>query len=86
MNLLGITHVERNGHHYVNGMAALPESEQQAFLSAHPDVYERTHGAVRLQIRNGRIALSSMDCVGFGSSVLPEFQSMKPIELNSNIA
>jgi hypothetical protein len=86
VNLLGITHVERNGHHYVNGMAALPESEQQAFLSAHPDVYERTHGAVRLQIRNGRIALSSMDCVGFGSSVLPEFQSMKPIELNSNIA
>ena len=24
VNLLGITHVERNGHHYVNGMAALP--------------------------------------------------------------
>ena len=25
VNLLGITHVERNGHHYVDGMAALPE-------------------------------------------------------------
>ena len=24
VNLLGIRHVERNGHHYVNGMAALP--------------------------------------------------------------
>ena len=32
VNLLGITHVERNGHHYVNGMAALPRAEQQAFL------------------------------------------------------
>ena len=32
VNLLGITHVERNGHHYVNGMAALPQAEQQAFL------------------------------------------------------
>jgi hypothetical protein len=31
VNLLGITHVERNGHHYVNGMAALPPAEQQAF-------------------------------------------------------
>src|SRR5262249_21073392 len=24
VNLLGLTHVERNGHHYVNGMARLP--------------------------------------------------------------
>ncbi len=37
-NLLGITHVERHGHHYVNGMAAQGESEQQAFLGAHSDV------------------------------------------------
>ena len=26
VNLLGLTHVERNGHHYVNGMAALPRT------------------------------------------------------------
>ena len=38
VNLLGITHVERNGHHYVNGMAALPQAEQQAFLAAHGDL------------------------------------------------
>src|SRR6185369_14176028 len=24
VSLLGLTHVERNGHHYVNGMASLP--------------------------------------------------------------
>ena len=24
VSLLGLTHVERNGHHYVNGMAGLP--------------------------------------------------------------
>ena len=28
VSLLGITHVERNGHHYVNGMADLPAAEQ----------------------------------------------------------
>ena len=28
VNLIGIRHVERNGHHYVNGMAGLPEAEQ----------------------------------------------------------
>ena len=52
VSLLGLTHVERNGHHYVNGMAGLPAAEQEAFLGAHPDLYERSHGAVRLGIRN----------------------------------
>ena len=36
VNLLGITHVERNGHHYVNGMAALPMEERQAFSESAP--------------------------------------------------
>ena len=30
--LLGLEHVERNGHHYVNGMAAVPAQEQNAML------------------------------------------------------
>ena len=42
VNLLGLTHVERNGHHYVNGMADMPETEQERFLAAHPDLYERS--------------------------------------------
>ncbi|RYG07605.1 MAG: hypothetical protein EON92_18120, partial [Burkholderiales bacterium] len=54
VNLLGIPHVERNGHHYVNGMAALPAAEQSAFLNNHSDVYEYSHGAVRLKIHEGR--------------------------------
>ncbi|MDR6535024.1 enolase C-terminal domain-like protein [Variovorax soli] len=76
VNLLGITHVERNGHHYVNGMAALPAEEQQAFLEAHGDLYERSHGAVRLRIRDGRIRLGSLDCAGFASAAMPDFDAM----------
>ena len=76
VNLLGIRHVERNGHHYVNGMAAQPLSEQDAFLSAHPDVYERSHGAVRLRISAGRIALASLDCTGYASAAMPDFEAM----------
>lgn len=79
VNLLGVTHVERNGHHYVNGMAALPRAEQQAFLAAHPDVYEDSHGAVRLRIRDGRIAVASLGGVGYGSGVLPEFEGMQVV-------
>ncbi len=76
VNFLGITHVERNGHHYVNGMAALPDGEQHAFLFAHSDVYERSHGAVRLKISNGRIAMGSLGCAGFASGAMPEFGRM----------
>ena len=83
VNLLGIAHVERNGHHYVNGMAALPEAEQRAFFAAHPDVYERTHGAVRLKIKQGRIALGSLDCAGFASAAMPDFSAMAELALAS---
>lgn len=77
VNLLGITHVERNGHHYVDGMAALPSAEQQAFLRAHPDLYEESHGAVRLRIRGGEIALASLAVPGFASGALPDFDAMR---------
>jgi hypothetical protein len=76
VNLLGITHVERNGHHYVNGMAAQGRDEQLAFLAAHPDLYEDTQGAVRLTIHAGRIALGSLAGPGFASGPMPQFSRM----------
>ncbi len=77
VSLLGLTHVERNGHHYVNGMADLPASEQQAFLAAHPDLYERSHGAVRVRIDDGMLGLGSLDTPGYASNAMPEWTSMK---------
>ena len=79
VNLLGISHVERNGHHYVNGMAALPKAEQRAFWQAHPDLYTQSYGAVRLQIRAGRIELGSLDGTGFASSASPDFSAMQEL-------
>jgi L-alanine-DL-glutamate epimerase-like enolase superfamily enzyme len=77
VSLLGITHVERNGHHYVDGMASLPAREQQAFLDAHPDLYERSHGAVRVRIERGELAIGSLDCPGYASRAMPDWNSMK---------
>ncbi len=79
VNILGITHVERNGHHYVNGMASRPASEQQAFLQSHPDLYEHTQGATRLHIREGRLEVASLDQVGFASGAMPDFSAMSPL-------
>ena len=66
-SVLGLSHVERNGHHYVNGFAGqgADAAEQQRFLAAHPDLYETSHGSVRLAINRGTIALGSLDCPGF---------------------
>lgn len=68
---LGLSHVERNGHHYVNGLAAAPETEQQALLRAHPGLYELSDGAVRLAIRDGQLDLSSL-------ATAPGFATGKP--------
>ena len=57
VSLLGLTHVERNGHHFIDGMSFAPEREQAAFARAHPDLYERSAGPARLRIGDGRLAL-----------------------------
>jgi hypothetical protein len=77
VSLLGLTHVERNGHHYVNGMAGLPLHEQEQFLACHEDLYEQSHGAVRLRIKGGMIQMKSLDCPGFASRAMPDWDAMR---------
>jgi hypothetical protein len=73
--LLGLADVERNGHHFIDGFAARPFDESLAFLDAHPDLYHEENRRVRLRIENGRIALGSLDCPGFGSAVVPDLST-----------
>src|SRR6266516_4038432 len=55
MALLGIEHVERNGHHYYRGLSLWPEEWQSATLAAHGDLYARHRdGFACLQIRQDR--------------------------------
>jgi hypothetical protein len=58
-------------------MAGLPEGEQERFLKAHPDLYERSLGAVRLRITEGSLLLGSLGAPGFASGALPDWDSMK---------
>jgi hypothetical protein len=77
--LVGASHVERNGHHYVDGMAGAPAGEQEAFLSAHPDLYHRgADGRARLAIRDGAVALGSLAATpGLAVGVMPDFNAMR---------
>jgi len=84
VSLLGLTHLERNGHHYVNGMAGLPQAEQDAFLAAHPDLYERSHGAVRVKIADGMLSIGSLDRPGYASGALPDWNTMREMRLKES--
>jgi hypothetical protein len=69
---LGCAHIERNGHHYVDGFADTPGREADAFLAAHPDLYAKSNGRVRLKIDDGALPIGSLSVPGFGSGVPPE--------------
>jgi hypothetical protein len=78
--------VERNGQHYVNGMAGLPQAEQEAFLAAHPDLYEKSHGAVRVRIEAGLLQIGSLDCAGYASKAMPDWSAMREMKLQKEAA
>ena len=73
---LGLTHVERNGHHYHPGLSYLPTHEQQSALTAHGDLYARQHGVVAPHIVDGKFAIGSIQCPGFGFAIEPDMDSM----------
>ena len=65
--LIGVTHAERNGHHYVDGFGEAPAAEAQAFLSAHPDLYARDGNSIRLAIHDGDLLTGSLTAPGFAT-------------------
>jgi hypothetical protein len=77
VSLLGLTHVERNGHHFINGMSFAPEPEQEAFAAAHADLYVKEEGPARLRIQEGRLSIGSLDCLGFAVNAPLDFSSMR---------
>jgi hypothetical protein len=79
VSLLGLGHVERNGHHFVDGMSFAPEAEQASFATAHPDLYDRSGGPARLRIDNGRLQLGSLGCPGFAVAADTDFASLRPM-------
>ena len=77
--LIGVTHAERNGHHYVDGFAETPAAEAERFLTAHPDLYARAGGKVRLAIHDGDLLTASLTSPGFASAVHPDWSTMAPL-------
>jgi hypothetical protein len=67
MACLGVSHVERNGHHYFRGLSMLPDEVQTQVLEHHPDLYRRhERGFATLAIQNGTLAVDSIVEAPFG--------------------
>jgi hypothetical protein len=78
--LIGVSHAERNGHHYVDGFGDTPAAEAQAFLSTHPDLYASEGNRVRLSIHDGDLQTGSLVTPGFATSVHPDWSALSPLE------
>lgn len=78
--LIGVSHAERNGHHYVDGFGAAPIAEQERFLAAHPDLYVRTPDGIRLATADGSLTTSSLTTPGFASGVHPDWSALQPLQ------
>lgn len=76
---LGVAHIERNGHHYVDGFGVAPATEADAFAQAHAGFYQSVQGRPRLHVDGGRLQLSSLYVPGFASAAAPLWDSLDPM-------
>jgi hypothetical protein len=77
---LGIPHVERNGHHYVKGLAHCSRRERYQATRLHRDLYRGDEGEARLRIEGGLLRVGSLGTPGYGGAFEPDLPSMMPLE------
>ena len=69
VSALGIGDIERNGHHYFRGLAALPNDLQSTVQQSHGDLYEMTMGGYpAVHPVGGRLQIRSVADAPFGTA------------------
>ncbi|MGB8167523.1 MAG: hypothetical protein WCF18_08520 [Chthoniobacteraceae bacterium] len=66
---LGITHVERNGHHYFRGLSEFPAAVQREILARHGDLYRTHHGYPVVRVEQGKVSTRSVVAAPFGCAL-----------------
>ncbi|WP_395742698.1 hypothetical protein [Prosthecobacter sp.] len=80
MALLGVTHVERNGHHYFRGLSMHSAATQEAVLTTHGGLYHRhAQGFATLKIENGDIDLRTVNAAPFGCGITLDMNQFEPL-------
>ncbi|MEQ8785648.1 MAG: enolase C-terminal domain-like protein [Pirellulaceae bacterium] len=79
VGMLGLTHCERNGHHYNFGLSMLSEKDKASATRRHRDLYTRRGDEWFLNVRDGAVECGSLQCPGFGVFDEPDWASMEPL-------
>jgi len=78
VSFLGLGHVEKNAHHFIDGFGGRPEGAD--FLVAHPELYHRSGEATRLRITAGCVDThGTLTAPGFGAAVAPRTDELSPM-------
>ncbi|KAA3511673.1 mandelate racemase [Agrobacterium rosae] len=86
-SLLNLGHIERNGHHYVDGMQGASASEDAAWLSAHGDLYRDHQGRARLTMQNGQLSLDTiLAAKGLGAAQAAAQATFQTLQEKENAA
>jgi L-alanine-DL-glutamate epimerase-like enolase superfamily enzyme len=77
---LGVSHVERNGHHYYRGLDPFPGEIVEETLAAHGDLYRRHEaGFATLAVDDGVLNLDSVVDAPFGRAVDVDSDRFTPL-------
>ena len=69
-SVLGIAHVERNGHRYFRGLDHLEPSIARQAYREHSDLYRSLEDGAALRIDDGAVSVrSALDAVGYGAAL-----------------
>ena len=80
LGVLGISHCERNGHHYHHGLAHLSASELATIAERHTDLYERRDDGWYLRVRSGMVECGSLQRAPYGVFGEPDWLDMSPLD------
>jgi hypothetical protein len=80
--VMGLTHIERNGHHFFGRLAPIMPEIAELSLEAHPDLYRAdARVGARLRIAEGRLRLGSVLRAPFGFAPEPDVSGLPPLTL-----
>ena len=69
-SVLGLPHVERNGHRYLRGLDHLQGDVVERALREHGDLYRSLGQGAVLRIEGGEVSLgSALQSVGYGTMI-----------------
>jgi len=74
---LGITHSERNGHHYIRAFDYFSPREREQALQEFPDLYEA--GRPTVKVVNGVMDVRGITSFGFGVRSEPDWESLEKV-------